>query len=191
MSKVIAISGTQNTGKSTILNELNDLDWDVDDFKVSRVIQAEWNKTLAEIVQFEQQMIDFQDEVIKRKYEHDLALVNDGHNDIILTERSFADIAAYAQQWVEQSENDLYAWLNSYRERCKKYQQIYSAIILLRPFKNIKFEKDPNRDSEQNQSNIDKLLDKNLKDFDVKIIEITESNHKIRISQISRALADI
>ncbi|MEM2159619.1 MAG: AAA family ATPase [Candidatus Nitrosotenuis sp.] len=191
MSKVIAISGAQNTGKTTILNSLIELDWHVDNFKVSRAIQAEWGKTLSEIVEFEDSMINFQEEVIKRKFENDLALVNDGKNDIVLTERSFADIAAYAFQWVQESENDLYAWFASYKERCKKYQSIYSSIILLNSFDSIKFEDDPNRDKKENQAKIDRHLRTYLEEFGVNVIEIKESSNKARITYITRALADI
>jgi len=153
MAKVIGVSGAQGGGKSTLLKGLMAKGWHVDDFRVSRAVQAQlgWER-LDRVMESPQTMMEFQGEVLRQKQHRDLHLAEtlDG---IVLTERTFADIAAYTSNWtfnfVSERRWDLAeagTWLSQYLERCIFAQKkCYSGIVLLPLMDVVKWEEDPNR----------------------------------------------
>lgn len=122
--KVVGLSGAQGGGKSSLLIELENRRWRLDKFRVSRAVQAQlgW-ETLDNVMSSPQTMMEFQEEVFRQKYNHDLTLSvkgwhefegvgkqngsitceadpeHDHRNEFILTERTFADIWAYTSLW--------------------------------------------------------------------------------------------
>lgn len=123
---VVGISGAQGGGKSSLLAELKIRGWRVDDFKVSRAVQAQlgWD-TLERVMDDPLTMQTFQNEVIRQKYNRDMVLgakmwhefeprekgddedksitlaigPHTNRDHYILTERTFADIYAYTALW--------------------------------------------------------------------------------------------
>lgn len=183
--KVVGLSGAQGGGKSSLLIELENRGWRLDKFRVSRAVQAQlgWEK-LDTVMESWETMTTFQNEVFKQKYNHDLTLsVKGSHefesvgkqnpdglrgitceadpelnhrNEFILTERTFADIAAYTTMWtwrhVDRGNVDLNTgtqFLSSYLTGCAHaHRQIYAATLLLPYMPDvIKWEEDPNRAS--------------------------------------------
>jgi hypothetical protein len=164
--KVIGLSGAQGAGKSSMLKELMARRWKLDEFRVSRAVQAQlgWD-SLARVMDAPETMIAFQNEVFRQKYDHDLylALMSDDYrhdrdasqNSVVLTERTFADIWAYTSMWTwrfhEQNKisfNDAIQFLTPFTEKCARAQaEVYSGVLLL-PFMNhITFEDDTHRAS--------------------------------------------
>jgi predicted ATPase len=167
--RVIGISGAQGAGKSSLLIELKNRGWGVDNFRVSRVVQAQlgW-ESLDNVMQSWETMTAFQGQVYKQKYNHDIVLWakrshefetydmarTDQRNDIILTERTFADIIAYTNLWtwrhVDRGNVQLptaVQWLYEYTKDANIAQrQLYEATILL-PYMDevITWQDDPNR----------------------------------------------
>jgi len=156
VAKVVGISGAQGGGKSSLLNELRARGWKVDDFRVSRAVQAQlgWEK-LDRVMDSPDTMVQFQKEVWRQKTMHDQALREDGTDDIILTERTFADICAYSCNWGWKhsdkgtwTENAVINWVGEISHLCFASQKLYAGVVLL-PFMadTIKWEDDPNRAS--------------------------------------------
>jgi hypothetical protein len=161
--KVIGLSGAQGAGKSSMLKDLMARGWHLDEFRVSRAVQAQlgWD-SLARVMDSPDTMVQFQEEVFKQKYEHDLELNEligarsmDPKAHVILTERTFADIWAYTSMWTwrfhEQHKltfNEAIRFLTPFTEKCAKAQaEVYSGVLLL-PFMNhIVFEDDTHRAS--------------------------------------------
>lgn len=161
--KVIGLSGAQGAGKSSMLLELRARGWYLDEFRVSRAVQKQlgWD-SLARVMDSPDTMVQFQNEVFKQKYEHDLELNDsvgarsmDTKAHVILTERTFADIWAYTSMWTwrfhEQhkiSFNEAIRFLTPFTDKCAKAQEeVYSGVLLL-PFMNhITFEDDTHRAS--------------------------------------------
>lgn len=153
--KVVGISGAQGGGKSTLLGELKNRGYNVDAFRVSRAVQANlgW-KTLENVMESWYTMVEFQSAVYEAKFNHDLALASNESNDIVLTERTFADIVAYTNLWtwrhVDRGNtkfNEAMAFLVPYTKRCAEAQRlIYSGTILM-PFMAdvVAWEEDANR----------------------------------------------
>lgn len=149
---VIAISGAHGSGKSTLLEALKGRGFAVDDFKVSRAVQAALGySTLQEATSTADRVIEFQTRIITEKHQHDLALL--AKPGIILVERSFADIWTYTSHWIWslESKGDIHytkavQFTSSFLKDCIAYQQaIYGGVVLVPLMPHIKREDDPNR----------------------------------------------
>lgn len=161
--KVVGLSGAQGAGKSSMLLELRARGWTLDEFRVSRAVQKQlgWD-SLARVMDSPDTMIQFQNEVFRQKYEHDLELNDliaartmDPKGHVILTERTFADIWAYTSMWTwrfhdqrKMGFSEALHFLTPFTEKCARAQaEVYSGVLLL-PFMNhITFEDDTHRAS--------------------------------------------
>lgn len=156
MAKVVGISGAQGGGKTSLLAELKTRGWTVDDFKVSRAVQAQlgW-KSLDNVLKDPLTMMDFQEEVFRQKLNHDYAL-RDSDAPVVLVERTFADICAYTTHWTWELHYQGKMLLGLANSFLKKYvasciqaqEECYAGVVLL-PFMEgvVKWEDDPNRAS--------------------------------------------
>lgn len=160
--RIVGISGAQGGGKSSLLNELKARGYTVDDFRVSRAVQAQlgWS-SLDNVMESFDTMRAFQDEVFNQKYEQEMSYVNDGKPGMILTERTFADIFAYAQLWTwklldnGEDPRKIMAWLGQYYKKCQQAQiECYSATILLPLMPHVVFEADPHRAKKEDTTRV-------------------------------------
>lgn len=154
MAKVIGLSGAQGGGKSTLLEGLKNAGWKVDDFKVSRAVQAQLGWTaLNTVLDSPQTMMQFQDEVLAQKLKRDQELRWGGSEGTILTERTFADICAYTTYWTWElvdarkwTLGEGAAWLHGYTNRCVAAQKrCYDAVLMLPYMSHVVWNGDPNR----------------------------------------------
>lgn len=154
MTKLVGVSGAQGGGKSTLLSGLKERGWTVDDFRVSRAVQAQlgWS-TLERAMDSVEVMTTFQEEVYRQKLLRDFELRRLETHGVMLTERTFADIAAYASHWCWEhvdrrswTFDEASAWLTPYLQRCTGAQlECYDAVILLPYSPSVKWEADPHR----------------------------------------------
>lgn len=157
MAKIVGLSGAQGAGKSTLLVELQSRGWVLDQFRVSRAVQAEFGwETLDKVLESVDGMIAFQNEVFRQKCNHDLALKCRGVHGIVLVERTFADILAYTGEWLHAfvlqgqiSAEEASEFYSDYAHSCEVCQEeIYEGVLLLPLMKHVKFQDDPNRAKE-------------------------------------------
>lgn len=149
---IIGLSGAQGGGKSSLLNELQTRGYTVDAFRVSRAVQAElgW-ESLDRVMDSPDTMMAFQDEVFNQKLKNDIAFAKS--DEVILTERTFADIYAYTATWtykfIDSGSLDVQTgltWLTGYSVRCEQAQaDTYKAALLLPMMSHVVFENDPHR----------------------------------------------
>jgi len=152
--RIVGVSGAQGGGKSSLLNELKLRGYQVDDFRVSRAVQAQlgWD-SLDRVMDKYETMKEFQNEVFNQKLRNDSSFKKNGTPGMILTERTFADIFAYTQTWVykfidrgEADEVEGLQWLTSYYKKCQSAQlECYAGTILLPLMPHVVFENDPHR----------------------------------------------
>lgn len=159
--KVVGLSGAQGGGKSSLLIELENRGWRLDKFRVSRAVQAElgWD-SLERVMDSPETMVKFQMEVWQQKHNHDSMLwakqwfemesvrqnqieaISDSEfahrNEIVLTERTFADICAYSTHWGYKfadrnawSDADAVSWAGAISHKCFASQKLYAGVILL------------------------------------------------------------
>jgi hypothetical protein len=207
MSKLVGISGPQGSGKSTVLNEIKknidtfNLNWAVDDFKVSRTVQEAlgW-ETLSKVQDSPETMMEFQAEVFKQKYDRDLMLTKGITRAIIFTERTFADLSAYALLWTYKFvDSGLWekkagaAFYADYNFNClAAHRSLYCCTVLI-PFMDcVKFEDDPRRAEEKDINfvfnHINDFLTSKLAAHEV--ITITEQTPENRAKQIQNYIKE-
>lgn len=126
---LVAISGSQGSGKSTILDEIRKLGFPTVDRKTSRSILSDWGVTLSEVNNDPELTIKFQDEIINRKFDDERHAIYS--SDLWFTERTHADLFTYALVSLGK-DNDFSDWLNGYYIRCMEHNQHYAAVYYLR-----------------------------------------------------------
>lgn len=124
---LVAICGSQGTGKSTILQNitLQRPGCNVITRKTSRSILSEWNVQLKDVYSSPEIMRSFQDELLKRK------LIDDKKIDqkiINFTERSFVDLFVYSLV-VMGSNNKYSEWIDNYYSMCCEANKIYDYVF--------------------------------------------------------------
>ena len=126
---LIAISGSQGSGKSTILKALEDLGYQTIKRKSSRSILDEWGVTLSQVNNDRELTVKFQDVILKRKFDDEKIAFEDKDN-VWFTERSFADFFTYALVAIGK-DNEYTEWMNDYYDRSKAAQKIYDYVFYL------------------------------------------------------------
>jgi hypothetical protein len=127
---LIAISGSQGSGKSTIIQKIADLGYNTIDRKTSRSILKDWGHTLQEVNNDDDLTVRFQDEITNRKYGDELNAALDSKK-LYFTERTHADLFTYALVSLGK-DNKHSDWLNGYYKTCMKYNQRYTGVYYLR-----------------------------------------------------------
>lgn len=122
---LIAIAGSQGTGKSTLIDHLP---YRKIERKTSRSILADWGVTLSEVNNDRPLTVKFQEEVLKRKQEDEAEAVESF--DLHVTERTFADLFVYALVAIGK-DNEYSDWLDDYYMRCKQAQTQYARVFFL------------------------------------------------------------
>ena len=154
MIKLVGVSGAQGAGKSTLLEGLKAKGWAVDSFKVSRAVQKKlgWD-SLERVMDDVHTMQRFQEEVLHQKLLRDFDMGRLETSGVVLTERTFADIAAYTTYWCWEhvdrrnwTFSEATAWLSPYLQRCLTAQlECYGAVVLLPYMSVVRWQEDPNR----------------------------------------------
>lgn len=197
--KVISISGTQGAGKTTMLVELKNRGWQVDDYKVSRDVQKSlgWD-SLDRVLDSVDAMIEFQTTVWEKKFTHDKELAASGsEDDIVLVERSFADIFSYTKLWCDKhvgmSEEQKKWFITDYAPVCKLSQVIYSGVVYVPLMKHIKWTNDPNRAALEDAGAFNNHATSFIHDMPIEIPRrfITMKSVKARANQVEQFLNSI
>ena len=126
---LVAVSGSQGSGKTTILDALKERGYPIVERKTSRSILAEWEVSLEEVNDNPGLTIQFQDEISKRKYEDEREFIES--DKLCFTERTHSDLFTYAL--VSLGKDNKYSkWLNEYYDSSKEYNQLYKGVFYLR-----------------------------------------------------------
>lgn len=126
---LITIAGSQSSGKTSLLKELQARGYNVIQQQTARSILTEWNMQLQEINQDPELTIKFQSEIIRRKFCFETS--DSYSSDLWFVERSFMDSASYLIASVGKL-NKYHATINQYYEQCVQYQQIYDHVFYLK-----------------------------------------------------------
>lgn len=122
---LVALSGAQGSGKTTVLNNLKTLGFNIVERKTARSILSEWNTTLDAVYRDPVMTVKFQNECLIRKQADEAEAV--ASDQLWFTERSYADVFTYTVLTIGRY-NEYDAWLNSYFDSCKTLQARYLAV---------------------------------------------------------------
>ncbi len=126
---LFAISGSQGSGKSTVIQTLKQKGFPIVKRKTSRSILDEWGVTLSQVNNDREITVKFQDEILDRKIADDRAASED-ISRIYFTERTLADFFTYALIAIGK-DNEYSDWVNDYFKRCCDAQLMYSHNFYL------------------------------------------------------------
>lgn len=125
---LVAVSGSQGSGKSTILGKLKEQGFNIIERKTSRSILNDWGVTLQQVNNDRELTLKFQDEIITRKAIDERHAIDS--NELWFTERTYADLFTYALISLGK-DNENSEWLNDYYSKCMGYQQSYHHVYYL------------------------------------------------------------
>lgn len=125
---LFAVSGSQGSGKSTLIEGLCRNGYNVIERKTSRSILEDWGVSLSEVNNDRELTVKFQMEILKRKlHDESHALTCD---EPWITERSYMDLFTYALVAIGK-DNEYSDWLNRYYESCRTAQRSYRKIFYI------------------------------------------------------------
>lgn len=125
---IVAVSGSQGAGKTTVINALHKAGYPIIQRKTSRSILTEWGVSLSEVNNNSDLTKKFQEEIIRRKFmDEKEAMISD---DIVFTERTYGDLFAYALVALGK-DNEFSEWLSDYYLQCMEFQQSYDMVFYL------------------------------------------------------------
>lgn len=175
---LVAISGSQGSGKSTIIHELKRLGYDVITRKTARSILDAWGTSLEDVYKDFDLNQAFHEELVRLKYADELeSIISD---KIIFTERTYADIFTYALISFGQH-NKYDKWLDNYFKKCKEHCQNYDHVFYIKSNFLIGVENDGVRSINEHYS---RLI--NLSMFD-NIQQMIEKNNLTTIDVVNLA----
>ena len=199
---LIGFSGAQGAGKTTLLKALNP-PFQVDDFKVSRTIQAEFSEKYkttdlqSVIAKDFNLMVEFQNRVFDAKIKRDMplaALVTTA----MMTERTFADLYAYSAQWAKSfyeagsiSQTELVSFQTDMLDKCLDAQNaVYDHVFLLPRMEHIPDENDALRGDKASANAVYNSIVRfsNLPDNEVPSSIITQKTVKERVQFVIHQL---
>jgi predicted ATPase len=126
---LIAVSGSQGTGKSTTLAEMERQGYHTVHRKTSRSILQDWGVTLEEVNSNHDLTVRFQDEILARKIADEFAAKQS--DDVWLTERTPIDLLVYATVTLGPF-NKYNDWLDEYSQKCIiATNEIYEHVVYL------------------------------------------------------------
>lgn len=127
---LIAISGSQGSGKSTLLNYLKNLGYIVIERKTSRSVLNDFGIELSDVTNNSELLIKYQNEILKRKFEDEYETIDKNPDELIFTERTYADLFTYTI-FSGGKDNKNSEWINEYYKKCLHYQQIYNLVYYI------------------------------------------------------------
>jgi hypothetical protein len=113
------------------LNKIKDLGFDVLERKTSRSILQDWGITLDQINKDPKLTLEFQQEIITRKFQDELNANILADNQPVFFERTYADLMAYFLI-SSGKDNEYSGVINDYYKQCITNQQIYSKVFYLK-----------------------------------------------------------
>lgn len=125
---LIAVSGSQGSGKSTVIDGLKDRGFNTIERKTSRSILDEWGVSLTYVNNNPNLTVDFQDEISIRKLQDEEDAIRS--DDLWFTERTHADLFTYALVSLGK-DNKHSKWLDRYYNHCMTLTKMYSHVFYL------------------------------------------------------------
>lgn len=126
---LIAISGSQGAGKTTILNQLEQQGYQVIKRKTSRSILEDWGVSLQEVNNNPELTLRFQNEILKRKWDDEQQARHS--SKIWFTERTFMDLAVYCN-FALAANNQYNDFVNEYYDQCVNLSQSYDVVFYIK-----------------------------------------------------------
>ena len=146
LQRIVGLSGTHGTGKSTIINGVAELGYKVNQAQLARAAQKAlgW-ETLSLAQESKENMWALQDAILEAMFDRDQEALSTG--DIVLVERTPADMWAYAEMWCRRLNIDPVTNPSAirYKHYCRDLAKNYCRFLIVPSTEAVKFVAEPNR----------------------------------------------
>ena len=143
---IIGLTGTQGTGKTTILRAAEEAGFFTDKSQLSRTVQKNlgWDSLSRAEETFDNAMA-LQDQVLYALYDRDVSILKT--RQITLVDRTPADVWAYAAHWCNYHGIDIKKnrWATGYKQLCRAAANRYLQFVFIPPIDEIPFVEEPHR----------------------------------------------
>jgi predicted ATPase len=189
-ARIVGLCGTHGTGKSTIINGIRDLGYKVNQAQLSRSAQKAlgWD-TLSRAQESKANMWALQYAIMDAMFDRDQEALSTG--EIVLVERTPADIWAYTEMWCRRLNidpiNDQQA--REYKAQCRSFADNYCRFLFIPVSEAVKFVAEPNRADLESRTFVDIAIRKFIESGDLPLTEIKSSGVVTRIAEAQTAIS--
>jgi len=183
---LIAVSGSQGSGKSTVLSALESKGYTVMQRKISRSILHDWNVSLEEVNTDPILTLKFQDEILERKLSDEADHVNS--SEIVFTERTFLDSYVF-YMFSFGNKHDFIEHITDYHTKCVVYDRSYTNICMIPSGKFAVVDDGVRNSNNLYAESIDIVLRHNLATYyDTKTYNIDSVSVEARVEEILKKI---
>lgn len=199
-AEIVYVSGPQGCGKGSLIEGIRQREFDlglmrfqIDDFKVSRHVQQQLGyASLSEACSSVERMVEFQDLIIQTKKESIRVTRSTCGADILITERSFIDMAAYFELWCSKllqagdiTRDQFIELTVPYFERCYDAQrELGGTLVIIPMMDHVIFEHDINRASQEDIDTMFNLFMKHVGLSGVSAFFVTKRTVEDRANEV-------
>lgn len=182
---IIGLSGTQGTGKSAILQAAKAAGFMVDDISLARTVQAKlgWDN-LSRAQESTKNMIQLQIGIVEEMHNRDVKHAES--NEIVLVERTPADVWAYTNIWCARNNVPIESnsWVRDYKEALQVMMKFYACCIIVPQAEEIPFVKDPHRADLDSRDEVDRIIRQFIHSTSTKHYEMKGISREDRAKEI-------
>lgn len=186
---LVAISGSQGSGKSTLIRQFEDAGYKSIERKTARSVLADWSLTLEEVYSDPTLTMRYQHELLDRKYADELTAAND-IAQVFFTERTYADLFGYALAYLG-PRNDCADWLEEYFQMCNDCNHLNYRQVFFLTAGHFTVEHDGVRSTSRHFS---RMMDLTMRDLTEQMVNeqqltlVSESDLDKRVEEVKRVL---
>lgn len=189
-ARLVGLSGTHGTGKSTIINGVAELGYKVNDAQLARAAQKALGWESLSVAQASKEnMWALQNAVMEAMFDRDQASLERG--DVVLVERTPADIWAYTEMWCGRllinPVTDPTAIL--YKNKCREMARSYSHFLVVPMTPAVPFVAEANRADLASRNFVDQVIKEFLESGDLSRTVIKTTGKEARIAETAAVLS--
>lgn len=188
---IIGITGTHGTGKSTILNGLEQLGCEVNNLQLSRRAQKMLNcDSLEAVLKEEKLMWALQETILSMMYLRDEPFYYDPFKFVVV-DRTPIDVWAYTVEWCKKFDIDPVTHEHglAIKKQCDKMANWYTNFLVVPISNSVRFVPEKNRADENSRISVENSIFEFLETYKEKTYTVNSIGKQERISECASIIA--
>jgi hypothetical protein len=188
--RIVGLCGTHGTGKSTIINGVRDLGYKVNQAQLSRSAQKAlgWD-TLSRAQESKANMWALQYAILDAMFDRDQEALSTA--EIVLVERTPADVWAYTEMWCRRLLIDHVTDRQAvmYKKACRDLATNYCQFLFVPISDAVKFVAEPNRADSESRSFVNIAIREFIESGGLPLTEIRSTSPVTRIAEAQTTIS--
>lgn len=189
-ARIVGLCGTHGTGKSTIINGIRDLGYKVNQAQLARAAQKAlgWD-TLSRAQESKANMWALQYAIMDAMFDRDQEALSTG--EIVLVERTPADIWSYTEMWCRRLSIDPIEdqQAREYKQQCRSFANNYCQFLIVPVSSVVGFVAEPNRADLASRAFVDIAIREFIESGNLPRTEIKSSGIATRIAEAQTTIS--